>query len=112
MKAKSNNGRSEITMNNNSIMPLVLYLSFPFPLSNLISQGTTASRKEVFPWYHTGDYSSTGGKMKRINKEKIEFLQPLQERQPMNQQNKFSPEINKHDISAGSYGTDGPLSLS
>lgn len=41
--------------------------------------------------------------MKRINKEKIEFLQPLQECQPMNQQNKFSPEINKHDISAGSY---------
>lgn len=50
--------------------------------------------------------------MKRINKEKIEFLQPLQECQPMNQQNKFSPEINKHDISAGSYGTEGPLSLS
>lgn len=43
--------------------------------------------------------------MKGINKEKIEFLQPLQERQPMNQQNKFSPEINKHDISAGRYRT-------
>lgn len=45
--------------------------------------------------------------MKRINKEKIEFLQPLRECQPMNQQNKFSPEINKHDISAGSYGDGG-----
>lgn len=43
--------------------------------------------------------------MKGINKEKIEFLQPLQECQPMNQQNKFSPEINKHDISAGRYRT-------
>lgn len=32
---------------------------------------------------------------------KIEFLHPLQEGQPMNQWNKFSPEINKHDISAG-----------
>lgn len=43
--------------------------------------------------------------MKGINKEKIESLQPLQECQPMNQQNKFSPEINKHDISAGSHRT-------
>ncbi|KAI9522315.1 hypothetical protein NQZ68_037075 [Dissostichus eleginoides] len=47
--------------------------------------GTKARRKEVFPRYHTRDYSTTGGKMKRINKEKIEFLQPLQECQPMNQ---------------------------
>lgn len=39
--------------------------------------------------------------MKGINKEKIESLQPSQGRRPMNQRNKFSPEINKHDISAG-----------
>lgn len=45
--------------------------------------------------------------MKGINKKKIEFLQPLQECRPMNQQNKFSPEITwyKHDISAGSFRT-------
>lgn len=43
--------------------------------------------------------------MKGINKEKIESLQPSQGRRPMNQRNKFSPEINKHDISAGSHRT-------
>lgn len=43
--------------------------------------------------------------MKEINKEKIESLQPSQGRRPMNQRNKFSPEINKHDISAGSHRT-------
>lgn len=46
--------------------------------------------------------------MKGINKEKIESLQPLQGRRPMNQRNKFSPEINKHDVSAGSHRTGRP----
>jgi len=38
-------------------------------------------------------------KMKQINKKKIESFQPSQKCKAMNQQNKFSPEINKHDIS-------------
>lgn len=45
------------------------------------------------------------GKMKGINKAKIESFQPLQGCRPMNQWNKFSLEINKHDISAGSHRT-------
>lgn len=44
-------------------------------------------------------------KIKGINKEKIESLQPLQGCRPMNQWNKFSLEINKHDISASSHKT-------
>ena len=74
---KSNNRRRKITKNNNSIMSLVLYLSFPFSPSNLISQRTMARTKQVFPWYHSRDDSSAGGTMKRINKEKIEFLQAV-----------------------------------
>jgi len=38
-------------------------------------------------------------KKKKINKKKIESFQPSQKCKAMNQQNKFSPEINKHDIS-------------
>ncbi len=41
----------------------------------------------------------TEEKMKQINKKKIESVQPSQKCKAMNQQNKFSPEINKHDIS-------------
>lgn len=88
-------------MNNNYITAPVFYLSFYSislisfhkgsrrggrNLSRAITRETTLPQEEK--WRDKG-----GGKM--------EFLHPLQEGQPMNQQNKFSPEINKHDISVG-----------
>lgn len=65
-------------MNNNSIMSLVLYRLFPLVSLILYHKGPQTVGRKVFPWYHRRDYSSTGGKMKQINKEKIEFIQPLQ----------------------------------
>lgn len=64
-----------------------------FSFLSLISfhRGPKWGGRKFFLWYLTRDYSSAGGKMKGINKEKIEFLQPLQEGQPMNQWNKFPP---------------------
>uniref|UniRef100_H3BWP5 Uncharacterized protein n=1 Tax=Tetraodon nigroviridis TaxID=99883 RepID=H3BWP5_TETNG len=70
------------------------------PLQGLSSQCTKDQDKVAgtFPMLSPKRLLCRRRKNEGINKEgeRIEFLHPLQEGQPMNQQNKFSPEINKH----------------